>query len=322
MKSTILLASLCTTLAGCASIAYNLSNPSMALAQTPGEYFRQFLAKADAECREKQLGPYLPSDEPQGSPRRANATCRFMFLKPWQPGDSPESAYAHSLKLPPPHDKPVDVYKSGMGPREYFEALCAAQAGEFIFRKVADVSGVLEIRRRLPESSERNRHLTAFEDPATYAHWQSNAPLSMAFGTPYEYLERPLPNGKIEHHVGDRADRYLRTRVSVLDRSQSKYGFIWRGIHSSTQLENGIAGGEMIVLDLDTQEVLGFKRAFVLRWLGRFPTEQSISATGFERIAHACTSVRAKPEKGAYQDFRDFLMQVVVPAQRKTGEMK
>ena len=118
MKTTVLLATLCTALAGCANMVYTLSNPSMALAQTPGEYFRQYLIKTEAECREKQLWPYLPIDEPPESPRRANMTCRFMSLKPWQPGDSPESAYAHSLKLPPPHDKPADVYKPGMSPRE------------------------------------------------------------------------------------------------------------------------------------------------------------------------------------------------------------
>ena len=322
MKTTVLLATLCTALAGCANMVYTLSNPSMALAQTPGEYFRQYLIKTEAECREKQLWPYLPIDEPPESPRRANMTCRFMSLKPWQPGDSPESAYAHSLKLPPPHDKPADVYKPGMSPREYFEALCAAQAGEFVFRKVEGVTGVLEMRRRSAESSERNRHLTAFEDPATYVHWQSNAPGSMSFGTPYDYVERPLPNGQFERHVGDRSDRYLRTQVSVLDRRQSKYGFVWRGIYSSTQIESGIAGGEMIVLDLDTEEVIGIKRKFVLRWLGRYPTEQRVSATGIERIAQACPAEQRKNDKSIYQDFRDFLIQVVVPPKPKQGEGK
>ena len=128
MKTRSIIAIGAIALAGCASTIYNVSNPSLMLAGTPGEYFRQYLKKRDAECRELQLGPYMPSDIPPHSPLRGNASCSFLFLKPWQPGDSPESAYAHSLKLPPPHDKPVDVYKPGMSPQEYFEALCKAQA--------------------------------------------------------------------------------------------------------------------------------------------------------------------------------------------------
>ena len=42
----------------------------------------------------------------------------------------------------------------------------------------------------------------------------------------------------------------------------ARYGFTWRGITRLNDREMGIAGGELIVLDLETSEVLGFRRIF------------------------------------------------------------
>ena len=42
-----------------------------------------------------------------------------------------------------------------------------------------------------------------------------------------------------------------------IDAQKSRYGYTWRGIVRPHDREMGIAGGEIIVLDLETNEVLG-----------------------------------------------------------------
>jgi hypothetical protein len=42
----------------------------------------------------------------------------------------------------------------------------------------------------------------------------------------------------------------------------SRYGFTWRGIKRPHDRKLGIAGGELIVIDLETNEVLGVRRGF------------------------------------------------------------
>lgn len=43
---------------------------------------------------------------------------------------------------------------------------------------------------------------------------------------------------------------------------QSRYGFTWRGISVPHGRENGIAGGELFVIDLKTDEILAMRRGF------------------------------------------------------------
>jgi hypothetical protein len=45
---------------------------------------------------------------------------------------------------------------------------------------------------------------------------------------------------------------------------KSRYGYTWRGIKRPHDRENAIAGGELIVLDLQTNEVLGIRRGFII----------------------------------------------------------
>ena len=51
------------------------------------------------------------------------------------------------------------------------------------------------------------------------------------------------------------------TRKGV-DTLRSKYGYTWRGITRLNDRELGIAGGEIIAIDLASSEVLGFRRVF------------------------------------------------------------
>ena len=52
----------------------------------------------------------------------------------------------------------------------------------------------------------------------------------------------------------------IEEEVKVLS---SRYGVTWRGINRPHDRELGIAGGEMIVLDLQGNEVLAVRRGFI-----------------------------------------------------------
>jgi len=45
-------------------------------------------------------------------------------------------------------------------------------------------------------------------------------------------------------------------------KSRARYGFTWRGVKRPHDREMGIAGGELIVLDLQTKEVMGVRRGY------------------------------------------------------------
>jgi hypothetical protein len=101
----------------------------------------------------------------------------------------------------------------------------------------------------------------------------------------YKFLEKPIPPGL---QTEDRATylRYTRpnTDAMIFEKGQylyprhhgpqlieervkdlkSRYGFTWRGIERPHDRELGIAGGELIVLDLQTNELLGVRRGFLL----------------------------------------------------------
>lgn len=258
---------------------------SIAIAETPGEYFRNYIAKRDAECKELQLGPYMPADEPPLSPRRGNHSCHSLFLKPWWENLDDAGKFAHSIKLPPPHDKLTDVYKLGMSPRDYFDALCAAHAGEFIFRTVENVAGIIELRPRPSGSGSAplTRHLTAYEDPANADHWFAFAPEFLVRKNRYHSFQRnSRKTGELETYFKDQGtDDSIRVR-ETRPADRLRYGYLWRGLDSPAHIENGISGGEYLVIDSETKEVLALRRGFKFRWLGRYGAQQSISETGIE----------------------------------------
>jgi hypothetical protein len=122
-------------------------------------------------------------------------------------------------------------------------------------------------------------------------HYQSNVYLP-SFG--YSYFERPLIGneavtdrgnryiqfqrtpGILEHKVlEDGSDCYSAPRNTeviekvAVDELRSEYGYFWRGIERSPHdRELGVAGGETIVVNLKTNDVMGIYRGFVL---GRGP---------------------------------------------------
>jgi hypothetical protein len=281
------------------------------LAQSPGDYFDQQLAKIDFECKKRGSGSY--GDSPV---RSSGTSCDFLLLKPWQPRDTPESTFAHSIRLPPTLEKPAHVYQTGMTPKQYFDALCNARAGEYIARTVTDVPGIVQLRARAQESSTLNRHLTAFEDPATYEGWQARPANFFVGPKKYQFFEyqRMAEGGlPIVRYAGYDGENASSMETEKDSKRLARYGFTWRGIPDEHALNFGIAGGEVIVLDVQTEEVLAVKRKFSLRYLGRYGEEQMISFTGIEQ-GIKCDG-RSEPGKAITGwELRDFIIQVLKPA--------
>jgi len=208
---------------------------------------------------------------------------------------TPEAKFAHSIKIPNPVAEDSG-YRPGMTQQEYFEHLCKTEAGEFIFKTVDNVEGIFQMRPRKIYSTAEWQHLYAIEDP--YGYWPGEAEdTGYEFVSPrlYSYFEipykgrriyglemkpyrdvslyaTPSPDARIARYFGNAGSDQRSMKVTFESQAQARYGFTWRGIKRPHDREMGIAGGELIVLDLQTQEVLGVRRGYVIwnrGWTGR-----------------------------------------------------
>lgn len=238
--------------------------------QTAAERFR---ARYDRLKRECERNPPAPGD----------ARCNLLKVEIEDPMATPEGRFAHSIVIPNP--MPADTgYKPGMTPGEYFEHLCKNYAGDFIFKTADNVDGIRQLRLRRPASSYKFQHLFAMEDPYGYMEEEVIEPGFQFVGeNSYEFFERPIapsrpseslrefrdpsiyakaPHGAVvERFFGRRSSRRS-LKMEFDTRPKARYAFTWRGTVRSTDRELGIAGGELIVLDTHTDEVMGVRRGF------------------------------------------------------------
>jgi hypothetical protein len=227
--------------------------------ETPGEHFREAMEKKAEYCATHKIQP-------------GNRRCDILKLKPADPLMTEEGRFAHSIKIPNP--VPEDSgYKSGMTPQEYFEHLCKTEAGEFVYKTVENVEGLHMMRPREHATDYMQEHLYAMEDPYGYTDWEADRPQTIFVNPPwglYSFLEVSLApsirtsvsGAKYQRFSGYMQDRspMIEERVSEM---KSRYGYTWRGISRPHDRELGIAGGELIVLDLQVNEVLGVRRGFI-----------------------------------------------------------
>jgi hypothetical protein len=210
---------------------------------------------------------------------------------------TPEGRFAHSIKIPNP--VPQDSgYRPGMTQQEYFELLCKNEAGEFIFKTIDNVLGVYQLRARRIYTEAEWQHLYALEDP--YGYWVGEwdeVGFELVGPNLYSFFELPAAGRRkygIEHKVakiwhasmfGETPNDAKVARYSGYDgrenismqlqfdtKPRARYGFTWRGVKRPMDREMGIAGGELVVLDLHTNEVLGVRRGYNIwngRWTGR-----------------------------------------------------
>jgi len=222
-----------------------------ASAETPGDRFRKSMAERRAYCDGRELSP-------------GETTCKILTLVRPDPLATPEGRLAHSIKLPV--TVAPKAYRAGMTSEEYFRLLCE-ESGEFIFTKVNDVEGIMELRPRAMASDDMLRHLYALEDPYGYRDWQARNP-EFFYVSPkaYQFFERALtsgqPKGQVLRYSGYDGRTMATMKRETEDAPRSRYGFTWRGISRPNDREMGIAGGELIVVDIDTLQVLGVKRGF------------------------------------------------------------
>lgn len=234
-------------------------NAVVAMAETPGERFRKAIKEIEAACAKRKLDP--------------NEACgEVARLKPADPLATEEGRFAHSIKIPNPI--PEDSgYKPGMTPEEYFAHLCKTEAGEFIYKTVDNVEGLYMMRPREKVNDDKLQHLYALEDPYAYSDIETDAPQKLFINPPwwrYKFLEIRKAGSTYGQDSGTQYLRYFgyvqdKSPMSVEEASslKSRYGYIWRGIKRSHDRELGIAGGELIVMDLQSNEVLAMRRGFI-----------------------------------------------------------
>lgn len=81
-------------------------------------------------------------------------------------------------------------------------------------------------------------------------------------GTKYVRMERN-PDEVVQLNKVGYYSHNSWVNMTYTDSIQSRYGVLWRGIERPRDREFGIAGGEVIVLDLKTNEILAVRRGFV-----------------------------------------------------------
>lgn len=243
-------------------------------AETVAERFEKNLKEIAAACAKRKLA--------------RNEVCgEVTKLKPADPLATEEGRFAHSITIPNP--LPADSgYKPGMTSQEYFDHLCKTEAGEFIYKTVENVEGLYMMRPRKEATDDELSHLYALEDPYGHVMGSGSRPeeyfVQPAIGK-YQFLESPLPLS-VQVKEGVRYRRYYRDEkahpgrdyptaingkfvrvpyvvaVTNVPSLLSRYGYTWRGIVRPHDRELGIAGGELIILDLQTNEVLAVRRSF------------------------------------------------------------
>lgn len=227
--------------------------------ETPGERFRKAIKEIEAACAKRKLAP--------------NEVCGGVAkLKPADPLATEEGRFAHSIKIPNP--VPEDSgYKPGMTSQEYFDHLCKTEAGEFIYKTVENVEGLYLMRPREQVNDDKLQHLYALEDPYAYSDIETDAPEKLFVNPPW-WLYKFFEIRKAESASGLKSGmQYLRYFGYVQGKSpmsaeevstlKSRYGYTWRGIKRPHDRELGIVGGELIVMDLESNEVLAVRRGFI-----------------------------------------------------------
>lgn len=271
--------------------------------ETVGARFRKVIAEIDAECKQDKLGPYLDRSDPEYRRKVAITSCDILKLEPrdWRTEKlvrtegqlyptperwlaTPEGRFAHSIKLPPPHDRPKIAVKPGDSGEEYYQSLCRDEAGEHAFRTVNGIDGVLQARPWIPRSSgyvgvvfwttekgalnERSQEylVQPYDGRFQWLEATLDGAESAKLGKKFRVFYRSISDApKLDFQT--RKDGNFRTipylvATRLTDASSAKYAYTWRGIWLGQGIDHGIEGSELIVYQIEPFEVLGFQRRF------------------------------------------------------------
>ena len=266
--------------------------------ETVGERFRKAIEKKAEYCKTHKINP-------------ANRRCEIVKLQPADPFATEEGRFAHSIKIPNPVSEDSG-YKPGMTSQEYFDHLCKTEAGEFIYKTVENVEGLYMMRLRRAATDDELSHLYAMEDPYGYVTGgsvETERELLVRRGA-YAFLEELAPSENNEATYRRYTSKYTNNEKTLVEEEmtmpESRFGYIWRGITRPHDREHGIAGGELLVINAQTNEVLAVRRGFIrsgdvrnnltgIWWLG----------------GYACP--KGKKGRTDFYTF-DFLREVLLPA--------
>ncbi|MCW5576197.1 MAG: hypothetical protein KIT13_08890 [Burkholderiales bacterium] len=249
--------------AGCAA-------PQGLFGGTVGEKFRKALANVDTRCKERKIGPYLDPTDPEYRRKSALTNCDVLKIKPFDLKTvlaTPEGKFAYSIQLPPPLDKPRVRRSDYRSAEEYFEALCQHELVETTFKKVKDVDGIAVLR---VYPTPYPITLGSYSDESN-GTGMAIAPEERLILSPpsFQFVERPLRLDEQKKFPGvaylrfeKDPDRPGRLSVRPIDHLSATYASIWRGTPSMDDRQDGIFGGELILLDRKSGEIVGIRRTF------------------------------------------------------------
>jgi len=168
----------------------------------------------------------------------------------------------------------------------YFDYLCRTQAGEFIYRTVDNVEGVLQMRPRdgSKDYFDRMKAGDIPEDPWGHTNLEAQRPWVLFRN--YRYFEKPI-QGVIEPRFATREDwdpsmfgvptaedrivrffGYDRSDQKALKRefdksARSRFGYNWVSESSILNWVFNVYAGETRVVDISDGDLLGKKKGFV-----------------------------------------------------------
>ena len=300
----------CLLIAGCASSVG-------VFGETVGEKFRKALTNVDAVCKERKIGPYLDAADPEYRRKSALTNCDVLKIKPFNLDTvlaTPEGKFVYSIQLPPPLDKPRVKRADYRSAEEYFEALCEKEAGDTVFRSVTNAKSVASLRVPPPINVQR---LGSYSEESLVSQGGGSQPeLLLIQRMGFEYVERHTRQDERGKSDGATLRRYslepgkpivfpgYGLRFEVVPTFSAPYGILWRGTPHLDRREEGIIGGELIVIDRMSNEVLAVRRQFTkdevdleftdrVRYLSR-SCPGMVVTEGFDLIGRALSSSPTK----------------------------
>jgi hypothetical protein len=167
----------------------------------------------------------------------------------------------------------------------YFDYLCRTQAGEFIYRTVDNVEGILQMRPRdgSKDYFDRMRAGDIPEDPWGHTNSEAQRPGPLYVGAPgsgkYVFLERnlvgdarkiekpdkPIRRESLEVVASDEQEKAIRVRtvISYSERPRSKFGYTWSEETGKFERILNIHGGVLRIVEVDSGALLASKQGFL-----------------------------------------------------------
>lgn len=311
----------------------------------------QLVGVAIATCvsfAHAQPQPYIPEKwkefvKVEGQP--------LAVPRQWLPDE--EARIAHNLKLPPAVPQPTVFdfgaawRKSWLPgtPRvavQYFNHLCQGEAGEWIFKKVQNVEGLYFARPQKAPTTDvmtdpygpempwiQRIFMLQGDNPLHQGNWFIQPPLYN-----YRFVEQPRRDVDWQAHFVDSYVRLFgytreffvkpgqvvaawneRSPMQVIEigAPAARYGYTWRGLRRERDREFGIAGGEVIIYDLRTREVLAVRRQFLIA-----SKNSRGEGKAMWELAAPCAKLPSNGLGGEFTQFAFDTLQTIEPS--KTGD--